>query len=88
MINKKMWYIGETIVSKNNNLTNILLKNSFYEKVFCGKKIIIRWNKINILAHWFVVASPPHALHEHIDSYLHQVGFHYTIADCNVYVQR
>jgi len=30
----------------------------------------------------------PHASCERIDSYLHQVGFHSTIANCKVYVQR
>jgi len=52
-----MWYIGETIVNKSNNIIKKLIP--FYENVFFGKGTIVLWNKVNKLAHWFVIA-PKH----------------------------
>jgi hypothetical protein len=50
-----MWYIGETITSKSNTFKKIV-KNSFYEKMFFGKKTIVFWDKVNKLVHGFMIA--------------------------------
>jgi hypothetical protein len=51
-----MWCIGENIVSKSNNQKNILLKNSFLWKKISGQRTMVLWNKVNILAHWFMIS--------------------------------
>jgi hypothetical protein len=55
MINKKMWYVGETTISKSFNFKT-LKKNPFYQKISFGKIIIVISNKVNILAHWFMIS--------------------------------
>jgi hypothetical protein len=54
-----MWYIGENIISKNNNLNNIMLKKSFYEISFWQKNYnSFKWSKhIGSLIHDFTQIS-------------------------------